>query len=77
MNIQGREGTGSGLHFRKITLAAEGMEILRAQSKQGAEVEDSDMVLVLWGHYLKKRQGGCGKGDRVKKGLVERLRFSG
>lgn len=55
MNIQGSEVRGPGLPFRKITLAAEGMEILGAKSKQGAEVEDSDMFLVRWGHYWKKR----------------------
>lgn len=30
------------MHFRKITLAAEGVEILEAKPRQGAEVEDSD-----------------------------------
>lgn len=34
--------TRSGLHFRKITLAAKGMEAVRVKPRQGAEVEDSD-----------------------------------
>lgn len=34
--------TRSGLHFRKIALAAKGMETVRAKPRQEAEVEDSD-----------------------------------
>lgn len=34
--------TGPGLHCKRVTPAAEGMGIVGAQPRQGAEVEDSD-----------------------------------
>ena len=55
MNTQGREGTGSDLPFKKITLQRE-WRFLGAKSKQEAQVEDSDMVLVWWGTIQRRNK---------------------